>query len=129
MGTEQEVLDLIFGTEDIWKDKYRIKWCGMCEAAIISCLEDNCNGSCCNGNECEKCAPDFEEFSKANTQIEDYLTDEEIAIYQKGQRLKFLIIKSLAMGDKEINWEEMSRKGILCDNDHKIFNVENKWVE
>ncbi len=117
--TEQNLINEIFGTK--WKNKYIIKWCDLCDCAVISCIEDNCRGSSCNGTGCSKCRDDFDEFNKSKTSVFEYLTLEERDTYIKCNQLKKHIMETLADGDKEIDWKKLDKEGKLSGYDCLIF--------
>ena len=125
---EEAMLDDIFGdngSRQLWKGKYRVSWCGTCRTAYIACVEPNCDGTSCNGGGCEKCHEDFVEFHTCKTSIEDYLSDDEIETYRKIIHLQSLILESLRMGDKEIDFEKMNREDLLTEYSKKLFNVQH----
>jgi hypothetical protein len=105
----------------IFKDKYKVKWCSLCNCYSINCLIDKCRGSSCNGGGCDQCSKDFDEFNEV-TGVTDYLTDEEIKTLHKINRLRdHLIPDMIKLGDKEINWKKFNDLGNLCKNDETMF--------
>ena len=46
----------------IWKNKYRVYWCDLCQCVAISC--DACGIGSCTGGSCQKCHEDFTWFIK-----------------------------------------------------------------
>ena len=88
-----------------WKNKYRIDWCRLCRTAHIVCPD--CFNTTCNCGGCPKCDKDFKEFDEYKTRVEDYLTDEEIKIYHKCEKLKDFIIYSIQNGQKEIDFTRL----------------------
>ena len=122
--TEEELLDVIFeGNGSLWKGKYRVKWCSLCERATIGCLDKNCHGSSCNGGGCPRCHDDFTDFNKCKIHIEDYLTSDEIKILEKSRSLKRLILRSLKNGEPEINFEKMAKNEELSLHDIQMFGL------
>lgn len=103
----------------MWRGKYKIKWCELCRTSIIVC-EDYKNSSC-NGGGRDKCNDAFDDFAKAKTTIEEYLSDEEIYAYHKAMYLKEFIQTSLGKGEKEIDFERMNREGELSEVTRKMF--------
>ena len=88
--SEESTLNEIFGQKYLWKNKYKLSWCNLCETAIISC--PMCKESSCNGSSCSDCHTDFDDFNKNyKTCIDDYLTEKEFEIYCKAQYLKEFI--------------------------------------
>lgn len=118
---EEELLDEIF-SEKKWKDKYFVEWCDLCDTAIIVCKD--CKNSSCNGGGCNSCINDFNEFNSCKTKIHEYLSDEEIQIYEKCLRLKKHIIESLNCGEKEINWKQRLADGKFSKNEEEMFKKE-----
>ena len=118
---EEELLDEIFGVRKLWKGKYRIKWCDQCGTAIITC---ECSATSCNGGGCVKCSADFDEFNKAKTYPEVYMTQAEIDACEKEWFLKRYIMDSLALGEAEINWKRMLNDGELSEHCEKVFAKE-----
>lgn len=125
---EEELLDDIFGSGKLWKNKYKIKWCEMCETFMISCLNEKCRGSSCNAGGCLLCLADLADFNSAKTQISDYLNEQEKFVYRKIQYLKKYIKESLESGDYEINWQKMESAGNFCKATVKYFPEEMKNV-
>ncbi len=109
----------------LWKEKYEVVWCGLCESAIICCPV--CNATSCNGTSCSVCHDDFSEFHKSvSCCAEDYCSQEEMDAYNKVRRIQSLIVSSIEMGYDKINWEHMEEQGRLCENDREIFNLKEK---
>jgi hypothetical protein len=109
---------------DKWKGTngyYAVKWCDLCDTATISCLEEKCNGSSCNGTGCIKCRPDFSKFNESKTCVKEYLTVEEQGLYDKFVQLKRHIIDSLLRGEKEIDWQKLDKEGRLSEYDCHLF--------
>jgi hypothetical protein len=110
----------IFGER--WKGKnreYSVSWCDLCDVAIISC--EDCHGSTCNCMSCEKCSEDFEEFCKYKRCVEDYLTGEEIKIYQKCLQIRKHILETIQIGEKEIDWNKLNERGDLSEWECGMF--------
>ena len=110
-----------------WKNKYTVSWCSDCRTAIISCNEPSCGGSYCNGGGCKKCHDDFQEFGGYKTRVENYLTEDEIKIYYKCEKLKSLIVETIAEGDKKIDWKKLTEQGQLSDHDRILFDIPDEW--
>jgi hypothetical protein len=71
---------------------------------------------------CNECKNDYGEwYANVKHSVCDYLTEEEIKIYQKCNQLKKLIVESLGTGDKEINWKKMQKDGQLSGWDEDVF--------
>ncbi len=119
MSTEERILEDIFGAP-MWKNKFRISWCELCDTAT---LIRPCCGNLCNCGGCEKCVgdSDINEFDKAKTLPSQYLTTDESQIYYKGQRIKKYIRESLEKGELEINWERALMEGQISKNDFELF--------
>jgi hypothetical protein len=112
--------------EKKWKDKYFVEWCDLCDIAIIICPEPGCGGSSCNGHSCEKCDKDITEFNSYKTKVQDYLSKDEIRIYEKCLRIKRHILETLANGEKEINWKKLQSEGQLSGWEEGLFKEELK---
>lgn len=126
---ESDFLDDLFGEasgQNLWKNKYKISWCDLCETYSISCLEENCHGSSCNGGGCEKCSEITADFNSAKTRPVEYLSEPEKIVARKIQFLKKYILESLKMGDYVIDWQKLETAGILCDTACDIFSDETK---
>jgi tRNA U54 and U55 pseudouridine synthase Pus10 len=119
---KEEVLDKIFNKSELYKNKYKLIWCDLCSTVAISCPD--CEGTSCNCMSCEKCFDDFTEFLELKTTILDYMPEEEFKIYEKGESLKYLMIRSFNLGDKEINWKHLIENGILTPYEEKLFEKE-----
>jgi tRNA U54 and U55 pseudouridine synthase Pus10 len=120
---EDRLLKEVFGGKK-WKDKYFVEWCDLCDTAIIICLDPNCGGSSCNGHSCEKCHDDITEFDLCKTKVQDYLSKDEIRIYEKSLRIKKHILETLAKGEKEINWKKLQSNGELSAWEEQLFKEE-----
>lgn len=48
---------------------HEVYWCRLCECPSISCHDENCYGTYCNGGGCSKCSSDFKEFGKIHSTI------------------------------------------------------------
>ncbi len=117
--SEEELLNDIFGGAK-WKDKYFVDWCELCDVAIITCPE--CKNSSCNGGGCEKCNEDFNDFNKNKTQVEDYLTEPDITVYQKSLSIKKFILKSLSEGEAQIPFKKYEKDGKFSRNDEVVLS-------
>lgn len=102
-----------------WKGKYEIDWCGLCDCAIIIC--PSCGNCSCNGGGCPECLKDWPEFKVIKKHVQDYLTPEEHLAYEKGHRLKRMIMESIAAGQPEIDWKKQDEAGKLSENDREMF--------
>ena len=116
---EEKALRKVFNQDILWKNKHEIDWCNLCNVFIISCPE--CKGTTCNCHSCEKCSENFDDFNKAKTRIHDYLTEEEIEVYEKCMQLKKLIEESLARGEYELDFKKLNEMGNLSQNNEKQF--------
>ena len=105
-----------------WKNKYTVDWCNLCDVAIISC--PFCEGTTCNSHSCDKCKDDFEEFRKYRRTVFDYLTKDEIKIYEKCLELKKFILQTIPENEKEINWRRLKDDGMLSNYDEELFHNE-----
>lgn len=116
---EEKLMAQIFGT--VWKGKYPVDWCDICDCVSISCPEENCHATSCNCGSCDKCSADIDEFNSYNCKIENYLTEEEKLIYFKCMEIKKFIIESVCKGEKEINFKKLKEDGQLCEYTEKSF--------
>lgn len=106
----------------LWKEKYKISWCHLCDAAILTCPA--CENTTCNAGGCDACHETFIEFNKGKVTVFAYLTDDESAVYQKAMRIQNFILESLAKGRSEINWKQLDEDGEMTDHDVKVFEKE-----
>jgi hypothetical protein len=119
--SEKSTLNEIFGQKYLWKSKYKLSWCNLCETAIIAC--PICKESSCNGSSCSSCHADFDDFNKNyKTCIDDYLTEKEFEIYCKSQYLKEFILQSLGENEKQIDFNNLKSEGRLSENSEKLFS-------
>ena len=113
-----------------WKAKsgreYVINWCYLCDCAGFSCLEKDCHGSTCNCGGCDICGPDQDEFREYKTSIYNYLTDEEMKVYEKCLRIKKHILETIPEGMKEIDFKFLDKEGKLSQNERVMFEKELK---
>ena len=121
---EDEWLDCNTTNERLWKGKYKIWFCTLCDCWSITCPD--CDHGSCSGGGCDKCKEDSREFSHAKTSVTDYLTLEEQVIYEKSLFLKKYIGESLYRGFSEINWKVLQEEGELCGFAENIFDKEIK---
>jgi hypothetical protein len=121
---EEQLLDKIFNEEKMWKEKYPISWCSLCECAIISCPEADCHASSCNCGSCPKCHEVLGDFSHAKDRIQDYFTAEENKVLEKAFWLKRHILESLARGEYTIDWKWMLENGRISERAEEIFAKE-----
>jgi len=118
---EESILDTIFNDpKDYWKGVYKVSWCNLCETAIISCPK--CDATSCNCSSCEFCHKDIEDFHKAKTTLEDYLSEQEAHVLVKCQRTKKHILTCLKAGKREIDWAWLHESGHLCKADYGLFD-------
>lgn len=120
---EEDILSDLFDKK-LWKG-YKLKWCDLCDTAIICCSK--CDATSCNCSSCEFCHTDMVEFSSINkTRKDDYLNEQEMDILTKGERLEKFILECIDGGFPEINWKFLHDKGSLCLNDYFLFVEELK---
>lgn len=118
MKDETKILNKLFGIPDrTWKG-YPLSWCSMCDCFIIS---DSTGHSSCSGTLNNV---DFDEFNKCKTSLFEYFEPEEFAIYRKFERLKEIMMDSLARGESEIDWKRAEAEGELSENDYILFKKE-----
>jgi len=120
--TQEQLLDAIFEENgNKWKGKYDLSYCDMCEVWSVSCKK--CQTSSCSGgiskDDCN-CIKDFEEFYNFKQPF-DYLSTDELAIFEKIRRLKKMTQQSYLAGFSEINWEYLGTNGKCSENDEKCF--------
>ena len=124
---EEEMLDEIFEGKNasfLWKGKYRVFWCDLCDSYNIGCLE--CDGTSCNSAGCVECIEIHNDFNKAKTSAIEYLNDEERKVYEKIWWLKRYIKDSLKRSEYEINWKRLKEDGELAPYAEEIFAKEIK---
>ena len=119
---EERLMRRIFG-ESKWRNKYEFDWCDLCDCAIVICNEPECHGTTCNCTGCEKCIndADYKDFENVKNRVEFYLTEDEIKIYHKARRIKELIMHTIGMGDKEIDFQKLKAQGHLSRSDEEMF--------
>jgi hypothetical protein len=120
----EETLRNIFGDNKTWRGKhavYDLHWCTLCDVASIANKACDCHGNSCNGCGCEKCGEDFDAYHKAKIHVGNYLTEAEVAGYEKGLDLKRLIVASLAAGEQQIDWKKLVADGKLSQYDKQQF--------
>ena len=109
----------------MWKEKYWLSWCDLCNTASIKCPV--CEfGSSCNGGSCKECHDDFTEFHKCRTTVYEYLTEAEVKVYQKCLRVQDFIMIALERGNQTIDWRKLREEGELSKRDEEIFREELK---
>jgi len=113
----------LFGNRT-WKGDYPLRWCDLCNAAIIVC--ETCDKSSCCGGSCDQCHEAFQNFNQSQILVESYLTDEETKIYQKALRIKHFMLESLEQGELKINWKRLHHEGKFSPNDEIIFGPQLK---
>lgn len=119
---ESELLDEVFGETKMWKNKYKISWCDLCNCVTIECPV--CHHGSCSGGGCKDCMKDYEEWKKVKHDVESYLTDEEIKIYKKCLRLKSHILDSISKDETEINFKKLKKGGELSEWEEGLFEKE-----
>jgi hypothetical protein len=105
--------------QSIWKDKYPISWCHLCDVAIATCPE--CYNSSCKGSGCEECEEPFSEFLKCKIDPEQYLSSAERETYRKISELRNFILKTLGKGQTQVNWQQLLQEGQLSSHDKILF--------
>ena len=92
--SEKDVLEDIFDDGRRWKNKYKVKWCDLCDCAILICPE--CKNSTCNGGGCKECHEEFSTFNKkVKSNVHSYLTDDENRVYEKCKTIQEFILESV----------------------------------
>ena len=119
---EEELLIKIFNEkEPLWKDKYKIYWCDMCNVWSISCSK--CQGSSCNCGGCPECLEDLKEFVKVNPWPEYYMNEQERKTVEKYKRIQQLLGECLKAGCSGLDLEWLYYSGKFCDNDWEILDL------
>ena len=118
--TLNQTMDNIFGVRQMWKGKYPLSYCELCETVCIKCPA--CNNVSCNGGGCDECMKDYPEWSETKHHYESYLTTEENKAVSKVRFLKRYIQASLAAGFSEINWQYLHETGKLCGSAYSLFD-------
>jgi hypothetical protein len=108
----------------MWKDKYELSWCDLCDVAVITCPE--CKNSSCNSGSCDKCKEDMKEFSSYKCKVQNYLSEDEIKVYEKSLRIKRHILNTIPLGIKEIDWKKLQSDGELSEWEESLFSKELK---
>lgn len=119
---EEELLRRVFGLHTFWKEKYQIGWCELCNCLYIGCPV--CHNSSCNGGGCKECHEVFEDFQNCKSQIQSYLTKEELITFEKIFFLKKLIRESVSLGDYAIDFKKFHKLELLCQREEEIFKKE-----
>ena len=115
----------IFGETKLWKNRYRVTYCELCEGVEIICPD--CGNISCNGGSCDKCHDDFVDYCQNCKSSEwHYLNDEERKTFRKISYLRRYIMKSVKEGLYQINWKKMQDEGELCQLAEEIFEKELK---
>jgi hypothetical protein len=109
-----------------WKGVYTVEWCHLCRTAIIICPK--CKNSSCNGSGCAECIEDQSEFAKTKTRVEEYLSPEEILVYQKAEKLKDFILISIQNGETEIDFKKLYEEGKFSVETKRLFEKELKNI-
>lgn len=117
---ESILIDEIFGVNHLWRDKYKLRWCDLCETVSALCPE--CKNGSCNGGGCESCMKDYPDWKKTKHSINNYLSLEERKTFRKIFYLKKYIIECLAAGYDEINWDWLHTSGNLCYGVYFLFD-------
>lgn len=120
MNNEENILDAIFGELQLWKNKYPLKWCELCEVIMAVCPK--CKNTTCNGGGCSECMKDYPDWQATKHCFESYLSDAELKTTDKIFFLKRYIRESLLAGFKEINWQWLHDNGHLCQKAYEIFD-------
>lgn len=107
---------------DKWKDKYYIDWCHLCRTAYLVCPK--CGLGSCSGGGCDECVAEQKEFYEYKTRVEDYLTEEEIQVYNKCERLKDLIMESISRHEPIVNFKKLRSEGNFSQIDEELFKKE-----
>ena len=115
--TEELLLSKIFG--ELWRDKYPICWCELCDSFYISC--EKCKQATCSDAGCEECEQDFEDFSRLGKSPFGYLSEQEIMAFSKMKALKKHIKTSLLAGFSGVNWKWLKEEGKTCKKDETWF--------
>lgn len=108
--------------EPFWKEKYSLGWCDLCSVAIIACPE--CKNISCNGGGCSECNDTFSGFLQGKICVEQYLSEEEIKVYQKNLQIKRFILETLAKGESQIDWKKLRDEGKMSQRDEEFFTKE-----
>lgn len=118
--SEADLFDDIFGGQKLWKNKYKVKWCGLCDTAVIMC--PSCKNSSCNGGACDQCSDDFDAFHRSVwSRVNTYLSQKELNAYYKGLRLRELIVESIQNGEDEIDFKKFQAEGKFSQDDEYLF--------
>lgn len=118
---EEELLDNIFNMKPMWRKKYRIFWCDLCETYSAGC--DHCHGSSCNCMCCEKCRKDLEDFNKLNPRPSSNMLPEETKVVEKYLRLKRLLKECLEENQSGLDMEWLYYNGRFCDSDWETLDL------
>ncbi len=123
---EENLLNDIFGNK--WKAKsgkeYVITWCDLCDCVSFWCREKDCHGSTCNGGGCNICGPDQNEFDEYKRHIRNYISKEELKIYEKCLRIRKFMLETITKGEKQIDFKKLKKDGCLSRIDEEYFSKE-----
>ena len=128
MSTEEELLEKIFGeTGPMWKGKYKIHWCDLCQTYSAGCPD--CSGSSCNCMGCEKCSEDTQEFSKTKPWPTHYLSEEDKLAVERHNQIKRWLRDGYLEGQYGLDWDWLYYHGKFCGNDWELFNLKYEPYE
>lgn len=78
---------------------------------------------------CDDCRKDQEDFKKLKPWPEAHMTDEERDTIEKYKRVKSLLFKCLTENKSTLDWDWLSFKGKLSENDRKTFDIKSPDYE
>ncbi len=113
----ETAIEYALGKGRLWKGKYKVDWCVLCECVIFICPD--CENISCSGMGCAKCKDN--PSNSVKVRIESYLTPEEISVYRKISRLKKHMIDSIMDGEHEIDFAKRDKAGKFSRTEKEIF--------
>ena len=115
---ESEMLDEIFGNNSLWRGKYKIQWCDLCETYIIVCPE--CGHGSCSCGGCPECHSDVKEWWGIKPNPIQHLTIAERNAVEKYLRIKQLMKDCFKVG-KTFDAKWLQTQELLREKDEEMF--------
>jgi len=117
---EDELLQDIFGGAPMWRGKYRIRWCELCDTWSASCPNPKCQGSSCNCGGCDECLQDLKDFNSLNPWPVAHLSAADREAVERYHSIKKHLGRCLAKGES-LDLKEAKDEGWMSPNEEKLF--------